>query len=229
VALAETSVSGWDPSVSLRSVVADRYVGSSSGGVVYDKPVLQTDLFIAFQNGIYVDFWNSKSLNSDWENYGNEIDWSLGWYGLVRGFGLDVGVAYFDEPMGFAFDKQDSWCSHIKVSRDIGLCTVYGSFENYAVWHNSGTTGGNVYTIGASKNMEVNKLLSIKSSASTAYDGGPYGRETGFLLHTGAELDWKVSEKLTLVIPEVKLHVPLTVDDARETEAVVYAGFSYQF
>lgn len=227
--MAEVPATDIGPSVSFRSVVGDKYVCFGSGSLLYNKPVIQSDLFISFNDGLYVDLWDSKSLNSSWENYGNEIDYGLGWSGKIYGFGLDVGVFYYDEPSGLTFDEKDSWNSHIKISRDLRVCTVYGSLDNYMVMPDSEVEGGNLCTLGAQKALEVNKLLSAKTYASVAYDDGAYCGDNGLIFHTGGELDWRITKKLTLIVPEVKVYVPLTVQDARENEIVLYSGFSYQF
>src|SRR3954468_14365139 len=68
------------PSISWSTDILSRYVSGASGSPVYDKPVVQTELNVGFQNGFYLSLWGSKSLNAEAPtgNFGNEIDYAFG-------------------------------------------------------------------------------------------------------------------------------------------------------
>ena len=75
----EAVVSSWAPKVSIDSIVASKYLAFGSGAVLYDAPVVQTGITAAFQNGLWLNVWNSKSFNSTWgKSFGDEVDYGVG-------------------------------------------------------------------------------------------------------------------------------------------------------
>jgi len=69
---AETNAN-WIPSVSVRSVVASKYLAFGQGFVNHDKPVVQTDIFAAFDCGFYIDLWNSTPFDGYNKNLGTYV------------------------------------------------------------------------------------------------------------------------------------------------------------
>lgn len=68
--------------VNFSTKVLSRYVGDT-GVVAYNRPVSQNDLIITHTpSGIYLNIWQSGSLSHPGRstNYGNEIEYFLGWY-----------------------------------------------------------------------------------------------------------------------------------------------------
>jgi len=221
------------PAVSVSSGVANQYVAFGNGGVLYSKPVSQSGLNISFGNGVYADFWGSKSLSGDsWgSNSGDEIDYGAGWSGKIgHEFSLNIGFTYFDEPMAMTFGPGDVWYTHAKVSHDLAICglgdvTLFGVYENYTTVAGTSYEGGNLWSLGMSKSLS-HKSLSVSTTGVLVYDEGTFGNDHGLLAKAGLEFDWKVSNHLTVVLPQVNLYVPWTVSDSRETEIVAYVGVS---
>lgn len=235
----ESTNSNWTPSVTLRSVVASKYLAFGSGGTLYDKPAIQSDIFVSFRNGFYVDLWNSTPFKGHDNNFGWEQDLGIGWAGPLstfdlKGFAsdmtLDIGSTYFDEPGLLTIGAKDILYNHVKLSKAFKWVTVFGNFENYIAMPGSPYHGGNLYSIGASKGTSFFKdRVSASTSLALTYDDGGFGMDKGFLLRGSAELDWKLTKHLTMILPQVNYYAPLTVRDSRSLDAVVFGGFSYRF
>ena len=228
------------PSVTLSSVVANKYLAFGSGGMIYDRPVLQSDLLISFQNGFYADVWNSSPFERYDHNYGTEQDFGIGWSGPLSTFGvknkmsdlnLDIGITYFDEPHVLTLGSDDIIYSHVKVSKMIYGVTLYGSYENYMSMPGSSCPGGNLYGVGINKKMSFfGDKLNASASIGPSYDSGGFGLDNGFLIHGEAELDWKLSEHMSLILPQVRYYIPITVNDSRRSfDEVIAGGLSYKF
>jgi len=232
--------SNWSVSdITLSSQVANQYLAFGSGTVLYDKPVLHSDLRVNLQNGIYFDLWNSTPLNTGWgENYGSEVDYGVGWNGPLSklgvtgplsDLGISIGTSYFDEPKVGSFGGGDTLYSHLTVTKSFTHLSVSAEFENYLTMPETGIRGGNLYSIGASKSMSFFKdRLSATTSLAAVYDSGGYGMDKGFLLRGFAELDWNVTKKFTVIIPQLFYYIPVTVND-RQLDAMVYVGIRYKF
>jgi hypothetical protein len=233
------SLNPWTPSVTFSSVLASKYVSSVSGGTCYDKPMVQSDLFISFQNGFYVDLWNSTPFQGYNHNYGTEQDFGIGWSGALSTFGLkgpvsdlvlDVNFEYFDEPVLLTFGAGDILYGKINLSKAFKWVTINACYEDCVNMPGTGCKGGSFYSVGASKGVSFFK---DRVNASTAfmftYDDGGYGLDKGFFLHGSAELDWKLTKHLTLFLPRVKYALPLTVHDDRSPNIGFLGGFSYRF
>lgn len=222
-------------SVTFSSGVANQYISFGSGAVLYDEnPVLQSDLFVSFENGFYADLWNSKSFVSSWgENLGDELDYGFGWAGSIGGgFTLDIGVTYFDEPTIADFAEGDILYTHVKLSHEIetfsefglGTLTVSGMFDSYKTLFGTDYDGGNLYGIGANINQVWGKTTSFNLNQVLAYDDGGFGLDDGFIIEWSAGLTHRLSDRTSLVLPSITLYTPLSVHDARETELVLYGG-----
>ena len=225
------TTSGWTPSFTFRSVVASKYLAFSSGGMLYDKPVVQSDLFVSFQNGLYADVWNSKSFEGSWgKSLGDEVDYGVG-YGrsLGKGFSFDIGVTYFDEPMAFTESVGDILYSHIKVCKAFKPVTVFACWENYTTMPGTAFEGGNLYSLGVSKQLNIWKMLSASSSVAMTYDDGGFGMGKGFLAKGSIELDWAITKNLTLIAQQVNFYITISTHDSRDPDAVIFGGFSYKF
>ncbi|GEM_PF-1203756 len=237
----ETTNSPWTPSVTLRSVAANKYSAFGSGGVLYNKPVVQSDIFIGFHNGFYIDIWNSTPMSGPYnQNFGTEQDLGLGWAGPLSTFGLksgpladvviDAGTTYFDEPGLQTLGSKDILYSHLKVSKDLSWFTANFMYENYTVMRNTPYGGGSLYSVGASKSvLLLNGLLTASTSVSLVYDNGGFGCDDGLLLRGSAELDWAITKHLSLVLPQVNWYAPVTVRDNRVVDCVLFAGAIYRF
>ena len=239
----ENTNSPWTPSVNLRTVVASKYLAFGSGGTLYDKPVIQSDIFTSFQNGFYVDLWNSTALTGHDSNFGWEQDLGIGWAGPLSTFGicgyasdmtLDIGTTYFDEPGLLTLGAKDVLYSHVKLSKAITKWfAMNGEYENYVTMPKTGYQGGSLFSLGASTSKSFlghnDDLVTASTALAIVYDNGGFGCDDGFLLRGSAELDWKLTTHVTMILPQVNYYVPVTMQDSRRLDAVVFAGFGYHF
>lgn len=96
-----------DPSVSVYVGVKNKKV-LDNGVITAKDPVVQGDVKLAFENGIYLDFWLSRCLSDTAGNtLGNESDYTVGWERVVGGINVDVGIAFFDLYRTSRFDRND--------------------------------------------------------------------------------------------------------------------------
>src|SRR4051812_47181458 len=99
-----------EPSVIVGTSVTSKYLAPGTGSTLSKDPAVQSDVFVAFPNGAYVDLWNSRSLRGSWDDgsFGNELDYGIGWKGKVaEGVSLNTMAAYFDEPKALHLGKGD--------------------------------------------------------------------------------------------------------------------------
>ena len=240
---AEGTNSGWNSTATFQSAIGSKYLAFGSGTVLYDRPVIHSDLKIRFENGLYIDLWGSQPANDQWNaNFGTEIDLGLGWEGPLSRIGVSgklsdiqvsIGTSYFDEPDLSLLGAGDTLYSHLTLSKNITSLpiplSVNAEFENYVTMPGTAVNGGNLYSIGAStclspfKDRLNGKLVAI-SSLSLVYDDGGYAMDSGLLLRGFVELDWNVSKRLTTFVQGL-YYAPLTVKDSRELDAMVFVGF----
>ncbi len=227
-------------SMTFQTAVANKYLAFGSGTVLYNKPVLHSYLNTSLNNGVYFDLWSSTPLTSGWEkNYGTEVDLGLGWNGALSKLGvtgtlsdieMSIGTSYFDEPKLATIGAGDSLYSHFTITKKFKLLSVSAGYENYMTMPGTGIQGGNLYSIGFSKSRSIfNDRLNATTSLTAVYDDGGYGMDNGFLLRGFTEIDWNITKRLTLVLPQLFYYVPLTVNDSRELDVMVYGGLRYKF
>ncbi len=224
---AEESV--W-PSVTVSSLVANQYLGFGTGNSLSKDPALQTDLLFSFKNGLYVDLWNSRSLNGSWNdgNLGNEVDYGVGWKGdIAPHLNLNVGITYFDEPKALTFGAGDIIYPHIFLTRDFKWLSVIAGYENYTTMPGSGFKGGNLFSLGISKyQLFCKDRIAVHASVAGVYDMGTLGSSEGFILRGNVGSDWNMTKRLTFNVLGVNWYTPITAHDRRVTDAVVYSGLT---
>jgi hypothetical protein len=229
----------WSPTVSIQTIVADKYLAFGSGSTLYNKPTLQSDIWVGFGNGLYFNLWNSTPFERYNDNFGTEQDYGIGWAGALSSFGiknalsdlsLDIGTTYFDEPNIFTLANGDTLYTHIKVSKPLKWCTVACEYENYSTFPCNASEVEHIGSVEASKVWSLwNNRVSISASVALAYDSGVFGSDNGLLLRSFGEIDWKITKRLSLILPQLSGYQPLTIRDKRKTDGVIASGFSYKF
>ena len=224
--------------VTLTSGYMNRYMGFSSGNKLSDKATLQSDAHVAFGSGVYVDLWDSTPLNSfdsKGKDFRKEIDYGVGYVCTVRGFGVNVGETYFDEPSLGAFGASDVWYTHAKLSHELTLSpfglepiTVFGQYENYKTMPGTGYEGGSLFSLGANANRAY-RNVSVNVTQAFTYDDGGFGSNERLLAKMVIGVTWKVSEHFSLIAPQVFGYLPITDTQQHDPEAMVYIAGQYQF
>lgn len=220
------------PSVSVQSVVSDKYVGTD-GSELYGAGVIQSDVFMTFENGIYLDIWNSTPFSGLNENCGSEQDLGFGWTGPVpvSDFSLavmDVGVTYYDEPRLQDFGAGDILNGHVKLSVTTNGITVFESYEKNVALKGSGFEGFDLFSLGVSRLMGHTSGVVVNGTAALGYSFGGTDLNDGLMFRLAYDVSYPLTKKLKLVAP-LKVWLPLTTYDLRENEFVAGVGLGYTF
>lgn len=76
--------------------VHSAYVAGAIGATLYDHPVMQQSLTVTHNpSGMYASIWSSYSPNGR-EDFGDEVDYSVGIARKIGRFSVDVGYAFYD-------------------------------------------------------------------------------------------------------------------------------------
>lgn len=221
------------PSVTVSSLVSSKYLGFGTGNVLSKDPAVQSDLFVLFKSGIYLDLWNSRSLRGSWDDgsLGNEVDYQVGWKGsLATNLTLNIGVQYFDEPKAFTLGAGDILYPHVFLTRDFKVLSLTAGFENYTTMPESGFQGGNLISLGAGRSQSLfGEKVGVQASAALVYDTGTLGSGEGFIMRGNLGANWNITKRLTWNVIGINWYVPLTPHDSRVTDAVFTSGLTFRF
>lgn len=225
---AEAETNQW-PRITLSSLVANKYLQPGTGDVLHDRPVVQTDLLLTFKNGLYLDLWNSRSLQGKWDDgsLGNEVDYGLGWDGTIKGLTVHVGFAYYDEPGVFTLGAGDILYTELRLGKELKWFSVTAGYQNYTTMPNSGFQGGHLISLGASRAQPLygDKVI-LNASFAGVYDTGTLGTLAGFMFRGNVGVSWNINEHLTFNAVSVSYYAPLT---HRATDVIVTSGLTYRF
>jgi hypothetical protein len=222
-------------SVSIWSGYRSKYI-FSNGANIYDKPVIQSDLFLLSECGFMADFWYSMPADADkvGENYATEMELIVGWAGKVKEYDLTLGVGYYDLYPAFSFGKTDYLLLPLEVSREFKVvpslkvspflrAESYFRLDGYQPGITQPRTG-------LRYKWDVNSILSVAGRAMAVYDPGIIGGDEVLIGNFESTLLWKFGDHLTVEFPFVKFVEPLTrVSDGRKSEVVWGFGATYRF
>lgn len=212
--------------VSFSSAVANKYLNTGTGGELSKDPVVQTDLTLTHRSGLYLDLWNSRSLAHKWNSgdLGDEVDYGIGWNGTVKGFNVHIGSTYFDEPNVFTLGAGDIVYTHARIGKDFKHLTITAGYENYTPLPGSGFQGGNLMSVGASRNFSFCKdKVSLATSLAGVYDTGTLGSDREFFARGNVGLNWNANKHLTLNLISANYFIRHTSD------VMVMSGFTVNF
>jgi hypothetical protein len=214
-----------------------QYVGDENGGIFYDGPVIQTDIRLSHESGLYLGVWLSSGFDTEWPS----TDWSDE---------VDVYVGYTKEVGGFEIDASIFWCDDTPVGRSpindvliAGLTVTAPAVietENFNLRPNAFITGywtfgdtdfegGVIGGIGLVAAYAPTEKLSIDASAHVIHDDGAYGNDSGALLRATLAVTWAINDTLSFKPLEMTVFTPLSVVDERKTECVLGVGFTLTF
>jgi len=224
---------------SFSSMAYSRYLGAGTSDILYKRPVLQTDLFANFQNGLWLNVWHSTSLdNSDLSSdMGDELDIGFGFTNeLPGGLSFDIGVHYFDCIDLLHMTKGDVIYPHAEIGRVIdineqhsikpflhlsGLLSAYADEFGHTVY----------YRGGIGHEWKMTKSININQKAQLFYDKGgfcDYG--SGLLAEYFLNSSYRLSGSVTIDFLSIKAAMPLSsLSDDREFEVVFGAGITITF
>ena len=222
-----------EPGLTISPRVWSQYLGST--GAVVKTPVLQTDFFIQLPRGFYGDVWHSVGLDGSGPSSGfdDEVDYTLGWSGPIGALTFDLGAAYFDL-VNLGTIRGDVIQPYFETRYDFRLTEAhtlspYLRLElAYPVKGDTPNAGVHLFG-GAQHNWKIAPAFAVAQRAALLYDDGAYGLDNGLLVQYGGDLQWTPTAALTLNLFSLKISVPLTVDDARKSEAVFGVGLTFRY
>lgn len=220
------------PSVTASSMVTSKYLGFGTGNVLSKDPAVQSDLFISWKNGLYLDLWNSRGLKGTWNDssLGNEVDYKIGWKGQVaEKLTLNVAVTYFDEPSVGTFGAGDILYTYAYLTKEFKHLSVTAGYENFTTMPESGFHGGNLFNLGVSKSQSLCKdRLNLQASAALVYDTGTLGSHEGLIARGNVAANWNITKRLTFNVIGVNWYAPITAHDKRTADTVLYSGLTFK-
>lgn len=220
-------------SITLSSKIWTKYLGTN-GFVYHEEPVIQTDLFISLPKGFYVDIWHSVGLddNNLSSNYGNELDYTLGWSGEIKGFLFDTGISYFDIYKTFENSGEDIIQPYVVLSKEIpvsnSVFSPYLKAELPFSAKNSNSKGIYLYA-GINHLLELTEKLSVNHEMYFLHDNGAFGLNSGIIGGYNAGLSYNISNHVILEPILIKTTTPLFGAELRKTETVFGSGITFNF
>lgn len=196
----------------LTTKVFDKYLGAN-GSVFYDAPVIQPDLFVAFQNGVYADLWASRGDAGQWgEDFDSEINVSGGWANEF----FDGGILYIaTEPS--ASDVLEFYLGI--TTRELGgWAKVYLKAEHYLAMTGNNPARGTITRFGLQGSQERGRL-GFDWKVGGFYDTGAFGFSEGTLAECGVATFYNFEKVAWLSLGStLKATTPIHLnhDDGRE-------------
>lgn len=222
---------------SLSIQVKDKYL-LGKGIVAHNKSVIQTDLYIPLDKGLYLDFWWSSGFNKKLDGgFDDEIDETIGWSGEVKNLDVDLGIAHFNL---FRIDRLDGDVvqpyfeigKNFKVN-DRHALTPYFRTEIYfpVGWKGVDAKRGAHIFGGIKHYWQALERLTISQKLAAVYDTGTFVNfDHGFLGDYSVGLGWKITDKITIDLPTFRAVFPLTdLKDGRKPNTVFGGGITFKF
>lgn len=186
----------------------NEYLGAN-GGVFYDKPVVQCDVFVSTESGFYGDLWVSKPEGSWMANFGSEVDITpIGKMGRIGSLGYDIAIAYY-AIWDAGTDLADVLNPYAEINGKLGheLGTWYLKYEYYMPVSGDAPRRGNMLRLGVRNSNPLGRgALSLKGEVF--YDSGAFGSDEAILADMQASVLWPFAGMK--VGPVVKYYTPLT-------------------
>ena len=211
----------------------NKYV-DRNGLKLYGAPVFQPSLTLNLPKNTYFDLWGSYGPAGPSDDFGNELDVTVGRTGEFKGLTLDYGLTYYTiAPLDQ--QKDDVFLPFVEAGKTLSLdslgeqeVSLYLRFE--VVIPNTIYTGGTrVYLGGRMRNQTPLPRLSLNHDLSVMHDSGGFGVNRGFVVNYKGGADWALEKGRILTFPKVQWYKPLTKFSDRQVELVLGAGFSFNF
>ena len=105
------------------------YLLAESNYLVTGRPVVQTDIFLPAENGLFADVWDSHQLRQPGKLFGargDEVDLTGGWIGPVGDYQLRTQAAWWD----IAGSGNNFADAKAALRRRIGMWTPFAGIED---------------------------------------------------------------------------------------------------
>ena len=156
-----------------------------SDGQVYSHTAnFQTELTLSLgSRGFYLYLEDFQNLNGQ-RNYGNEIDYNLGWShdGIIS---IDVGVGYYDVIPLLHGPSEDLYVTYLTLSKsfdkgDFGTWKSFVTTTTYKTGRGSDYEGGFRVQGGVTYSKKVGKA-NLEATTSLVHDDGTFGYPPAWL------------------------------------------------
>lgn len=207
----------------------------SSGYNAHDDPSMVADLFIKLKCGLTLDIWGTMPTDtSDFnEDFGTEVDYSLGWSKKVKGYLLTFGVAWYDLKQVGDIEGSDFFNFSFEISRDYKVSQELMLTPFFRVEMNvspDGSAGHDLSPrLGVKYGLDLPGDFALGGRVFLQYDPGTFGFDTAYIGNYEVGLTWKIHEHVILEIITAKLiHVMTDVNDGRdEVNKVFTSGVTF--
>lgn len=223
-------------SVEIAPKVWSQYL-NDNGAILHDKSVLHNDMTVLTPYGLYVDIFSSFGLESAdlCNNYGDELDYILGWAGEVYGFGVDTSLIYFDLFETCNIPSKDDFIEWtIKLSRDFAVSdahkiTPYIGTKTLFAADKEGADGG-VYLYGGAKHTwTISKMWAMVHDLYILHDSGAIGFARGVIGQYCLRVNLAISDSFELNPFLVKFGARIQDAKDRHSESLIGTGFTFRF
>ena len=207
--------------VTVTSMVKGAYLGPD-GAVWYRHPLLQSDIFVAWDNGVYADLWTSTGFNTrkDWDK---ETDITLGYGGKFRQLNYSVEGVYF------AVMDGDILHGKLELSVETPKVSPFVRVMGYVPTRKGGPKEGVLLVGGFKTGFAPSDKVEISLEGSGRHDSGAFGYDEAWLVQGKVGVGVALTPKTQLLLG-VELARPLTVvTDGRKGEVVWEIGLSHRF
>lgn len=224
-------------SVSLSTDYMSQYVGFNNGGVFYDSPMFQTDLYVGHKSGFHADIWWATGLNPNLIDSGfdDEIDVNLGFGREISCFGqkivFDLGVGYWDMFKVLGSTRNDIIHPYVEIGYPVAVSTnlvftPYLKWDGYLLPFETDFEEGTFMTIGTKYRWDFMKKFSLTGLTAIGHDDGGFGFQSGFIWKLYGSLEYTVSKHLKIRPLQIQYYVPIDVSD-RKPQWVIGTGVTF--
>ncbi|MEK7642888.1 MAG: hypothetical protein AAB372_00320 [Patescibacteria group bacterium] len=211
----------------------------AEGIVVYNDPVMQSNLHLDFPRGFYANVWWSLGLNGTEPSLRHSrfaLDYSIGWGKEWHEFRVNVGAGYLDLSDQDSFGGEDAARPYGEVKREFALTRTqrlvpFLNVEGHIPIEQGGEELNGVHALfGVEHQWEFFPACSLLNKFGWLYDSGTHrGLDSGFLGHYDFWLHWEIVPSVFIDLPTLQVIFPLTVHDERKTWYTFGGSLTYSF
>lgn len=197
--------------------IFNKYINQWNGYTYNSNPSIQSDLYTILSNGLYLDIWSAKQIDSK----NDEIDLSVGWYGDIDDYSLDISLTYY-EVSPLLERENNVWASITKISYseniDDFIISPFIRSEINIPDTESSSNRGIFLTSGTDIYLSLIDLMdnvSLNNSFYFTYDSGVFDDNKNIIYGQISSLQYKLND-FTILFPSFALTSPIETDSTRK-------------
>jgi len=207
--------------VTLTSKLSPIYLGQQ-GGVFYDGPVQQTDVYLEWGNGVFVDVWTSTGFNTR-KDFDKELDFLVGYAKTVGRTSYSTDFQYYVVQGGDV----------VNWNGEVDFQFLFVRLEVYAPSKRDGPHKGLIPSAGIrllqKPLFEKIERIKLDIEQLAKHDTGCFGFDAAWLYQGNIGVSLAITSR-TSVNGGFRWSIPLNLPaDGRKGEAVWKFGFSRSF